>query len=96
MIEYAAATTIPPRADACFKVIVLFPFAAVSVILGDFLAILIFANHNELRPSSMAIDARVRPLAYVRRRRLLSKNGFALHLSQTCRTTALILPFSQS
>ena len=61
--------------------------AAVSVILGDFLAILIFANHNELRPSSMAIDARVRPLAYVRGRRLLSKNGFALHLSQTCRTT---------
>lgn len=59
--------------------------AAVSVILGDFLAIfLIFANHNELRPSSMAIDARVRPLAYVRGRRLLSKNGFALHLSQTC------------
>ena len=70
--------------------------AAVSVILGDFLAILIFANHNELRPSSMAIDARVRPLAYVRRRRLLSKNGFALHLSQTCRTTVLILPFPQS
>lgn len=35
--------------------------ASVSVILGDFLAILIFANHNELRPSSMAIDARVRP-----------------------------------
>lgn len=39
--------------------------AAVSVILGDFLAILIFVNHNELRPSSMAIDDRVRPLAYV-------------------------------
>lgn len=71
--------------------------AAVSVILGDLLAIFDFsANQNELRPSSMAIDARVRPLAYVRGRRLLSKNGFALHLSQTCRTTALILPFSQS
>lgn len=71
--------------------------AAVSVILGDLLAIFDFsANYNELCPSSMAIDARVRRLAYVRRRRLLSKNGFALHLSQTCRTTALILPFSQS
>lgn len=63
--------------------------AAVSVILGDFLTIFDFsANHNELRPSSMAIDARVRPLAYVRGRRLLSKDGFALHLSQNCRTTA--------
>lgn len=61
--------------------------ASVSVILGDFLAILIFANHNELRPSSMTINLRICPLAYVRRRRLLSKNGFALHLSQTCRTT---------
>lgn len=35
--------------------------AAVSVILGDFLVILIFANHNELRPSSMTIDTRIRP-----------------------------------
>lgn len=70
--------------------------AAVSVILGDFLAILIFANHNELRPSSTTINLGIRPSAYVRRRRLLSKNGFALHLSQTCRTTVLILPFSQS
>lgn len=38
--------------------------AAVSVILGDLLAIFDFSvNQNELRPSSMAIDARVRPLA---------------------------------
>lgn len=37
--------------------------AAVSVILGDFLAILIFASHNELRPSSMTINLRIRPLA---------------------------------
>lgn len=63
--------------------------AAVSVILGDFLAIFVFsASDDELSPSSMAIDARVRPLAYVRGRRLLSKNGFVLQLSQNCRTTA--------
>ena len=37
--------------------------AAVSVILGDFLAILILANHNELRPSSMTINLRIRPSA---------------------------------
>lgn len=37
--------------------------AAVSVILGDFLTILIFVNHNELRPSSMTINLRIPPLA---------------------------------
>ena len=52
--------------------------AAVSVILGDFLGILIFANHNELRPSSMAIDARVRPLAYVRGRSAAQQKWFCV------------------
>lgn len=36
MIEYAAATTIPPRADAYFKVIVLIPFIQVPQVWGPF------------------------------------------------------------
>lgn len=53
--------------------------AADSVILGDFLASFVFsASDNELRPSSMAIDTRVRPLAYVRGRSAAQQKWFCV------------------